>query len=99
LVQLFFSQTEYQLKQLGEALRNLSLPDVQHLAHSSAGASATCGIRPLARLLREIEFAAAKGDITGIPELLNASTNEFIRVRAFVHTQMGLDSTPRILKH
>ena len=98
LVQLFFSQTESQLKQLGLALQNRSLPDVQHLAHSSAGASATCGMRPLARLLREIEFAAAKGDITGLPELLNASTNEFLRVRSFVHAQMGIDTTPPVLK-
>jgi hypothetical protein len=55
-------------------------------------------MRPLARLLREIEFAAAKGDITGLPELLNASTNEFLRVRSFVHAQMGIDTTPPVLK-
>ena len=49
------TQTTEQLGQLETAVRNGSAADVRRLAHSCAGASATCGMRRLVPLLRELE--------------------------------------------
>jgi len=56
LVTLFVTQTTEQLGQLAEAIRALDAAEVRRLAHSCAGASATCGMSSLAQLLRELEL-------------------------------------------
>ena len=57
LVTLYLSQTEEQLDRLEAAVQAGAAQEVRRLAHSCAGASATCGMRRLVPLLRELERA------------------------------------------
>src|SRR5205814_4691602 len=55
LVTLYLDQTGGQLEQLEAAIQAGTAQDVRRLAHSCAGASATCGMSRLVPLLRELE--------------------------------------------
>ena len=61
LATLYLDQTEQQLEQLEAAVQAESASEVRRLAHSCAGASATCGMRGLVLLLRELERAGLRG--------------------------------------
>jgi CheY-like chemotaxis protein len=81
LVNLYLDQTRKQLDQLKAATEAGNAEEVRRIAHSSAGASATCGMVTLAPLLRELEHLGASGSLTGAPELNVGCENEFGRVR------------------
>jgi len=84
LVGLFHKQTTEQLAQLAEALRAQNAPEVRRLAHSCAGASATCGAGELTRLLRQLEQQAEAGSLAQAPALLGQIRQEFARVCEFL---------------
>lgn len=82
LVTLYLTQTAGQVKQLEAAVRANQPQEVRRIAHSCAGASATCGVTHLVPLLRELERQGMNGQLTSGPELVEQVTNEFARVRA-----------------
>ena len=61
LVTLYLDQTGEQLEQLEAAVQAGAAQEVRRLAHSCAGASATCGMRRLVPLLRELERQGFEG--------------------------------------
>jgi len=81
LVSLYVDQTVGQLEQLEAAVRANQPPEVRRIAHSCAGASATCGVTKLVPLLRELERQGAQGRLTSGAELMDQITKEFARVR------------------
>ena len=81
LVSLYVDQTVGQLEQLEAAVRANQPPEVRRIAHSCAGASATCGVTKLVPLLREMERQGAQGRLTSGAELMDQITKEFARVR------------------
>ncbi|MCU0786495.1 MAG: response regulator, partial [Verrucomicrobia bacterium] len=81
LIALYLDQTRKQLDQLHTAVQGGNAGEIRRIAHSSAGASATCGMMPLASLLRQLEHLGTEGQLTGTPELTAASEREFGRVR------------------
>jgi len=81
LITLYIDQTRKQLDQLLAAVQSGNAGEVRRIAHSSAGASATCGMTPLANLLRQLEHLGAGGTLQGAGELAAACDREFGRVR------------------
>jgi hypothetical protein len=56
---------------------------VSRVAHSCAGASATCGMTRIVPMLRDIENFANAGDLTSVARILPQVTQEFERIKAF----------------
>lgn len=89
LVTLYLCQTAEQLEQLHTALANRNPQEVRRLAHSCAGASATCGVRRFVSMMRELERQGFEGTLTAAPELFTQASQEFARVRAFLQDQLA----------
>jgi CheY-like chemotaxis protein/nitrogen-specific signal transduction histidine kinase/HPt (histidine-containing phosphotransfer) domain-containing protein len=81
LITLYLGQTRKQLDQLKAAVDAGNAPDVRRVAHSCAGASATCGMVTMAPLLRELERHGVEEQLAGCPELCAQCETEFSRVR------------------
>jgi CheY-like chemotaxis protein len=81
LVSLYLDQTEGQLAQLDAAVRANQPQEARRIAHSCAGASATCGVTKLVPLLRELERQGSQGQLTNGPQLMDEIAKEFARVR------------------
>ena len=81
LINLYLDQTRKQLDLLQTAVTTGNAPEVRRIAHSSAGASATCGMVTMAPLLRELEHLGVEEKLDGAPELTAQCEKEFIRVR------------------
>jgi len=64
-------------------------PEVRRLAHSCAGASATCGMRFLVPLLRQMERESAEGDLANSKMLCAQAVKEFERIRQFLEARMA----------
>ena len=89
LATLFVRQTTEQLTQLAAAVEAGNAPEIRRLAHSCAGASATCGMRRLAPLLRRLEHLAEAGDLKDAPALADEAQNEFEAIREFLTPYCG----------
>jgi CheY-like chemotaxis protein len=84
LVTLYLDQTSRQIEQLEAAVRAGKTQEVRSLAHSCAGASATCGMVKLAPLLRELERQGYEDKLTNALELCEQVKKEFECVRSFL---------------
>jgi len=89
LVTLYLNQTIEQIGQLESAVRNGSAAEVRRLAHSCAGASATCGMRYLVPLLRELERQGAEEKLTDAVEVSQRAKSEFERIQAFLEAYLA----------
>jgi CheY-like chemotaxis protein len=89
LVTLYLDQTKEQLDQLAAAVEAGTAQEVRRLAHSCAGASATCGVRRLVSLLRELERQGFEGQLTNAAELSAEAAKEFQRIRLFLETYLA----------
>jgi CheY-like chemotaxis protein len=83
LVNLYITQTTQQLRQLAQAIGKGDASEASSLAHSCAGASATCGMVAIVSILRELEQAARAGDLEVLPRLCQAAQTEFKRIEQF----------------
>jgi CheY-like chemotaxis protein len=81
LVNLYLDQTAGQLEQLQVAVRANQSQEARRIAHSCAGASATCGVTKIVPLLRELERQGQQGRLTSGAELMDQIAKEFARVR------------------
>ena len=89
LVNLYIDQTSGQIGQLQAAVQASSAPEVRRLAHSCAGASATCGMRRIAPLLREMEREGVEGKLVRARELCQDVAREFESIRSFLEAYMA----------
>ena len=92
LVTLYLDQTAEQMEQLASAVAAGSAADVRRVAHSCAGASATCGMRRLVPVLRELERQGLDGKLTNAAELCRAAREEFQRIRDFLDDHLAKPS-------
>jgi CheY-like chemotaxis protein len=92
LVTLYLSQTSEQIEQLEAAVQSAAPADVRRLAHSCAGASATCGMRRLVPLLRELERQGFEEKLTNAAQLCQEISREFERIRGFLEEYMARHS-------
>jgi HPt (histidine-containing phosphotransfer) domain-containing protein len=81
LITLYIDQTGKQLEQLRLAVQDGKASDVRQVAHSCAGASATCGMITLAPLLRELERLGTEQKLEAAPDLCAQCDREFARIR------------------
>jgi CheY-like chemotaxis protein len=84
LVTLYLKQTSQQLAQLEAAVQANNAAEVRRIAHSCAGASATCGITRLVPPLRELERQGYEGRLTNAKELCGQLFRDFERIRGFL---------------
>jgi CheY-like chemotaxis protein len=89
LATLYLQQTTEQLAQLKAAVAALTAPDVRRIAHSCAGASATCGMRRMVPLLRELEKQGAEGHLVNPQDLCAKIDIEFAAIRVFLEARMA----------
>jgi CheY-like chemotaxis protein/HPt (histidine-containing phosphotransfer) domain-containing protein len=92
LVTLYLEQTAQQVEQLEAAVQAGAAQDVRRLAHSCAGASATCGMRRLVPLLRELERQGFEGQLTNATQLSREVHEEFERVHQFLDAYLADNS-------
>ena len=62
------------------------------MAHSCVGASATCGMRRLVPLLRELERQGLEGKLTDAPGLCRAAVVEFAEINHFLQSYLAAGS-------
>ena len=89
LVTLYIKQTTGQLADLETAVRDANTDTVRRVAHSCAGASATCGISRIVPLLRELEKQGTEGKLTSAAELLRTVTEEFSAIKKFLEDYLA----------
>ena len=92
LVTLYLNQTAEQLEQLETAVAQRAPVDVRRVAHSCAGASATCGMRRLVPLLRELERQGLEGQLTSAEALCQQARTEFHLIRNFLEEVLARQS-------
>ena len=83
LVTLYLTQTTEQLEKLRAAVAAGDSAEVRRVAHSCAGASATCGMRHLVPLLRELEQQGRDGKLTSAEDVFKQAGKEFKRICSF----------------
>jgi len=89
LAGLYLKQTADQIEQMTTALRHDRPDKAARVAHSSAGASATCGMNVIVPLLRQLELVADEGNAPAAEQLLNSVRSEFDRIKAFFQNQQA----------
>jgi CheY-like chemotaxis protein len=96
LVSLYLQQTAQQLNQIRTALAAGNAAEVRRIAHSCAGASATCGMRRITPLLRQMEARAEAGDLSALPQLLAQAEHQFQQIQSQVQPWLepGTSSPP-----
>jgi CheY-like chemotaxis protein len=98
LVTLYLDQTTQQLEQLEAAVHAQATQQVRQVAHSCAGASATCGMRKLVPLLRELERQGSEEKLQNAGEICEQINREFEVVRTLLtahlakHTELATKS-------
>ncbi len=92
LVTLYVKQTTGQVDQLAAAVKAGAAQDVRRVAHSCAGASATCGMARIVPFLRQLEHEAEEGNLSNAPELSRQVAEEFQRIRVFLEAELAKQS-------
>ncbi|MFM1768719.1 MAG: hypothetical protein RJA22_1248 [Verrucomicrobiota bacterium] len=87
LVTLYKNQTHEQLAQLRAAVEGGNAAEASRIAHSCAGASATCGMVAMVPLLRRIERLGQDRRVAAALPLLPQLDQEFARLKAFLQNQ------------
>jgi two-component system sensor histidine kinase/response regulator len=83
IVQLYLDQTVKQIEQLKTAIQAANIRDVERIAHSCVGASATSGMTAMVPTVRELERIAHAGDLKEAPRLCAEAERQLARVREF----------------
>ncbi|HKQ40186.1 MAG TPA: response regulator [Verrucomicrobiae bacterium] len=84
LVTIYLRQTTEQIENIVSAVQTGDISRVARVAHSCAGASATCGMRRIAPLLRRVEALANDGEQDAIAEVVNQVRAEFNVIKQFL---------------
>ena len=89
LATLYIDQTATQVEQIAAAVQAGAAGEVRRLAHSCAGASATCGMRRMVPILRELERQGYEQKLTNAAELSRQVGDEFGRIRDFLEAHLA----------
>lgn len=88
LVNLYLTQMQARLEKMEQALKDSNTREVQHLAHSSAGASSTCGMGRIAQICSEMEKLCMENRLAGAKELFDPLMREFTRIGNFLENYL-----------
>lgn len=84
LLELYLTETDKQMQELGAAVASSSAPDVKRLAHKCAGGSATIGVGRLVPILRELEQLGDEGRLEPTASLYQQAETEFQILRRHI---------------
>ena len=84
LVALYLKQTTEQIELIRAALAGNDAERASRVAHSCAGASATCGMSAIVPLLRQVEHLTQEGKVPAATELVPAIDHEFTRLKRYL---------------
>lgn len=87
LVTMFLQQTRDQFSQIKQALKSGSALEVRRIAHSCAGASATCGIVSMVEPLRTLEQMGFENRLQEAPQLLQQIESKFDQVNQYLQSK------------
>jgi HPt (histidine-containing phosphotransfer) domain-containing protein len=87
LVELYLRTAGGQMRQLRAAVAEQRPADVQHMAHSCAGSSAMIGMRAVIPPLRALEEAAAHGDLSDAPRMLEQTDRAYSQIQHYLQAQ------------
>ncbi|MFM2081975.1 MAG: hypothetical protein RL380_666 [Verrucomicrobiota bacterium] len=89
LVTLYLTQTTAQVAELTAAVAAGDAPAVRRVAHSCAGASATCGINAFVPALRELEQQGAAGSLMDAAAQLHIVQTGFAAAKKFLENHLA----------
>jgi HPt (histidine-containing phosphotransfer) domain-containing protein len=89
LLELYLRETEKQLNELFQAIQQNDAPRVRSIAHSCAGASATCGMVSIIRPMEELENCGREGDLSAAWQLHSEASAEFRLLTAFLENYLA----------
>ncbi len=84
LITLYLQQTADQIEKLDAATRAGNAPEVKRLAHSCAGASATCGMVTIVPLLHKLERMGHEENLADALPVCDEACRQFDRIRRFL---------------
>jgi HPt (histidine-containing phosphotransfer) domain-containing protein len=87
LVALYFKQTTEQLAEMRAAVNEGDAAKAALVAHSCAGASATCGMVGMVPLLRQIEHLSQDNQLPAVAAQLPDVEREFERLKLHLQNQ------------
>ncbi len=88
LVELYLTQTAGQIEIIRTANAEGKASEVRRVAHSAAGANATCGMEGVVPPLRALEHMGEIGNLDGATAEIETITREFARIKAFLEKQI-----------
>jgi HPt (histidine-containing phosphotransfer) domain-containing protein len=94
LIDMFYKQTEQQLKQIEDSIHADKAADVGHVAHSCKGASATLGMTRLAAVLLKLEKLGKSGALAGAGEFCAEARREYQDLRNYLAGHTALAKPP-----
>jgi len=84
LITIYLRQTTEQIDNIADAWQSGDVARLARLAHSCAGASATCGMRRIVPLLRQVEALANEGNLEVIGPVVTQVRGEFNVIKEFL---------------
>jgi CheY-like chemotaxis protein len=94
LIDMFYKQTERQMKEIEDAVGGNRSAEVGSIAHSCKGASATLGMTRLAAVMLKLEKLGKSGMLTGAEELCAEARREYKEIQAFLASHPALAMVP-----
>lgn len=89
LIELYLRSTGEQLMHLQAAIAAYNADEVRRLAHTAAGASATCGIDSIVPIFKEMESNARKGTLDQCEGLRRQAESEFNEIKKSLHQHLA----------
>jgi len=89
LVDLYLTQTAGQIDSLRAAIAEGKASEVRRIAHSAAGANATCGMDGVVPALRALERMGDTGQLEGASAELETVAQGFARIKHFLEKHLG----------
>jgi signal transduction histidine kinase/CheY-like chemotaxis protein len=87
IVSTYLAQTAICLDQLDTAIAARDVAAVRELAHGCKGASANCGMHPIAATMARMETCARDGALDDADNLLALARRQLERARRYLHQQ------------
>ena len=84
LLELYFTQADEVITNLGAAVQTGSIDEVQYFAHKLGGASFNCGMLAIVPSLRELERLSRAGNLIGSDKLFADATQQLARIKEFM---------------
>ena len=88
LVELYLTQTAGQIEIIRTAIAAGQANEVRRVAHSAAGANATCGMEGVVPSLRALEHMGDTGNLDGATAEIETITREFARIKAYLEKHL-----------